>query len=719
MGKGLLSDEEKTAVDNVIKPREKREVTFACWGQTTVKKKKVERIVAVGKWRLYYLSFGKKGPKILNDNHLMELKSIKSSDNSTISIEIGTISIDLESVESIKLITAIRHSYEQIAFSIPTEDRFKLDVTPESLSQTITPPAADSLSKSSGGFSLVYQSTCNLLNVPAREDVCWDMDHLLPSNRVTEFNMKEFEQPVTPGDFKALIESLSYNNYFTGFVVRDYKLDKAAIKVIADMLSKNSKIQELVLSNIDADASGFDTLALFISTNKNCALTSIDWSNNSVQDKGLIALAKVVGSLKLVSLNIANTDGTSKKGLATLVGSMAKNTGLGDSLKNLNLSNNRLEEAGSVPLAQFLSTAKSLVHLNLANTAANLEVILEALSNQSELQSLNLSGNKFNPKIGAVLKKYLSGAKNLRELTISNTMVDVQTLKNSIFKEVSGNQNLKDFKLDISGNKLSVLGANMIAGVAESLSNIKTLLAADNDFGDEGLIILCDALQNNTCITELNISDNFRTKTKQRSEMIDSLCQLLSCGTNKIEKLDIAASSADQALKYDLIPVLYTLPNNGSIRMLNIMGHCVGDRGGIALGKSIQTNQSLEVLYWDNNWTRIVGLQAFKLGLERNTQLTVMPLPILDVAEILKANNQHAELVRQILLSIEKLLFRNQTLKRRAEGGSGGSGRKSLDSSSSTGHGHNNSVEEAPIRGDAESFLKVERRPMSPADHAN
>jgi hypothetical protein len=37
-------------------------------------------------------------------------------------------------------------------------------------------------------------------------------------------------QPVTPNELKALVDTLHFNNYFIGFVAKDYRLDKDSMK---------------------------------------------------------------------------------------------------------------------------------------------------------------------------------------------------------------------------------------------------------------------------------------------------------------------------------------------------------------------------------------------------------------------------------------------------------------------------------------------------------
>jgi len=63
----------------------------------------------------------------------------------------------------------------------------------------------------------------------------------------------------------------------------------------------------------------------------------------------------------------------------------------------------------------------------------------------------------------------------------------------------------------------------------------------------------------------------------------------------------------------------------------------MGNKGATALGKAIQTNNTLTTLYWDDNLTTLQGFQTFKMGLDRNQTLKDMPLPVLDIGAALRA----------------------------------------------------------------------------------
>ena len=341
-------------------------------------------------------------------------------------------------------------------------------------------------------------------------DICWDMDNLLPANHVREFDMKEFEQPITPGDFKCLVEALHFNTHFTGFVALDYKLDKDAMQLIADLLEVNEKIENLVLQNAAGTGAGFEQIGQAISRNKKSAVNRVDWSSNRVEDKGISALGSALATLShgVSYLNLDHGDAT-KKGTVVLCNALKTNAHMARNLQTLNLSYNRLDPEGSNSLGGFLSTPNVVKDLNLAYTNANLEVVLPALVRGSaELITLNVSGNKITPNAAAQLKTYLSSCSKLKELNLADTGIQVPNLR-EVLKAIIANKYLSNLNLIVSSNRLGVLGANMINGIAEEIASIEKLDLSDNEFTDEGLGILAEGLCKCYSLKELSIADNF------------------------------------------------------------------------------------------------------------------------------------------------------------------------------------------------------------------
>lgn len=59
--------------------------------------------------------------------------------------------------------------------------------------------------------------------------------------------------------------------------------------------------------------------------------------------------------------------------------------------------------------------------------------------------------------------------------------------------------------------------------------------------------------------------------------------------------------------KTDLIPFINALGSNTTITELDISGNQIGNKGAIALAKTLQTNNSISRLFWDENQTGYMG----------------------------------------------------------------------------------------------------------------
>lgn len=118
--------------------------------------------------------------------------------------------------------------------------------------------------------------------------------------------------------------------------------------------------------------------------------------------------------------------------------------------------------------------------------------------------------------------------------------------------------------------------------------------------------------------------------------MLESLSNLLSSEC-PIECLVLAGGPKSQ-LKGELVSLIYDLATNDSLLELDVSGQAMGNRGAVALGKTLQTNNTLVTLSWDDNLTTLGGFQSFKTGIERNHSLKVMSLPILDIAAAIRTD---------------------------------------------------------------------------------
>lgn len=512
-----------------------------------------------------------------------------------------------------------------------------------------------------GGFSATYRAMCDFFNTPVREDVCWDISNLFPSNNVTEFNLEEFEQPINAADISALLAALHYNTFFTGVVIRNVPItdQRRLITDVADLLRRNASLQKIILSGLNLPRDGLVPLSEAILSNPQSQIHIVDFSNNNFDEKSFAAFAAAIGSMQhgLTQLDLSSC-GINKQSCNSLSQALRKNVNLNGTLLRLNLSNNSLDGEGSTSIGSWLAQPNALRDLNLSNCNANLETILPAIVRGCiDINSINLSDNKLTPRAKQSLIQYLASIATLKYLNLGGTGMPADAVQ-SIVTGISSNLYLRDFDLSLANNKLGPTGATQLASSLSSSQNIISLDISDNEFGDEGIHSICSSLQNNETLRILDLSRNFgaRSSKPSRTQAIESLINLINSSC-PLESL-VLQGSKTLALKQDIMVFLDGVGTNQSLKSLDISGNQMANKGAIALGKVLQTNHTLQRIVWDDNGTTLSGFVGVEYGLSRNRSLKEMPLPILDISASLKSDDQKK--LQQTITTIQMLLSRNQ-----------------------------------------------------------
>eukprot|EP01133_Synstelium_polycarpum_P015678 gene15678-18632_t len=619
-------------------------------------KKPSKRIILLTKNRVIFLKPGL--AKIKKECHYLDLVEIRSSSSSE------TFTIGASTPKTDDIINSIRVIYGQTFFGAPDEAKFKLDVKPSSRLSDI--PSKD---LPCGGFVETYSSLCDYFNIPIRGDICWDMANIVSSRGIKTFNMNEIEQPISPGDIKALLGALRWNTYFKSFVFNGCPLGKDQLTSLAETLKSNSTVEELNMSNVGVKGDLLPIIAMTLQSNKNIALNTIDLSNNPFEDKGMAAFANFLAASPrgVASLDFSNS-AMGKAGITALANSLKKNVRMPASLTHLNLSNNKMEADGSASLSSFLANPNALRTLNISNTIPTMDTIVGALVRGcQELRHLDISDNRLTKKEVAHLVRFIGASSTLKSMNLANTKIPVENLK-EVVVAITSNLYLQEITLDIRNNDLSIAGARMLASLADKISNIHTLDVSENDFGDEGVSVICEGFCQNNSVRKLVLNGNFKvSKTKSRVASIDSVINLLEAGT-PLEALHMTNGLSKSQLKNDILPFIYALATNDSLVELDISGHQMGNKGAIALGKALQTNKALQTLVWDENQTGVAGFTGLQVGLERNLTLKNMPKPLLD---IMAAYRENPAKISALLKDIDHCINRNQAPLRQFENSSG------------------------------------------------
>uniref|UniRef100_A0A3B3Q7M2 Capping protein regulator and myosin 1 linker 1 n=1 Tax=Paramormyrops kingsleyae TaxID=1676925 RepID=A0A3B3Q7M2_9TELE len=553
----------------------------------------------------------------------------------------GSMSMKLASPEDVNDVVAhIGHSLQRICPGLPPLKMMKKVSMepPERISnlqalwekQTVVDPGP------CGGFSQTYKCICDFLGQPYREEVQWDVDTIYLTQDTRELNLQDFSH-LENRDLVAIIAVLEYNQWFIKLSTKDYKLPSDVCDQILRVVSRSSRLEELVLDNAGLKTDFAQKLASALSQNAASALHTINLANNPLEDRGIASLGAQFAKLRrgLKHLNFSKTS-LSPKGVNCLAQSLSANQSIPCSLTHLDLSGNILRGDDLGNLYTFLGQPNSLSVLDLSNTDCALDMVCPALLRGSaqHLSVLNMSKSVFAHRKGKDIpppfKQFFSSVFALSTISVSGTKLPPD---------------------------LRSAGSQVLEGCIAEIPNVSSLDVSDNGL-DSDLATLLVWLSKNRSIRHLSLGKNFNNiKSKNLAPILDTLVHMIQDEESPLTSLSLA----DSKLKGDLSIVLNALGSNTSLTKVDISGNAMGDMGAKMLAKALQINSKLRTVIWDKNSVSPQGLQDVAAALEKNFTIRFMPIPIIDASQALKASPEKTE---DALLKIESYLFRNHKTRK-------------------------------------------------------
>ncbi|XP_068188867.1 F-actin-uncapping protein LRRC16A isoform X2 [Antennarius striatus] len=513
-----------------------------------------------------------------------------------------------------------------------------------------------------GGFSQQYRCVCDQLSLPFREEVQWDVDTIYLTQDTRELNLQDFIH-LENRDLVAIVAALEHNQWFTRVSIKDHKLGSDVCEPLLRVVGCSPRLEELVLDNAGLRSDFAQKLSTSLSHNPTSTIHTLDLSNNSLEDKGVLALGVPLSQLPrgLKHLNLSRTC-LSPKGVNGLCKALCANPAVGSALTHLDLSGNSLRGDDLPNLHSFLSQCPHLETLDLSNSDCALDQVCASLLRGSltHLHTLNLSRTVFSHRkckeVPPSFKQFFSGAQALNRVSLSGTRLPLDALK-ALLLGLGCNPNLSDVWLDLSCCELRSAGSQVLEGCVAEIPNITSLDISDNGL-DMDLTTLLVWLAKNRSIRHLALGKNFSNiKSKNVAQVLDCLVHLMQEENSPLTSLSLA----DSRLKAELSVVLNALGSNASLTRLDISGNAMGDLGAKMLAKALQINSKLRTVVWDRNNISPQGLQDVAAALEKNYTIRFMPVPIMDAAQALKASPEKTE---DALLKMGQYLLRNHETRR-------------------------------------------------------
>ncbi|XP_036309002.1 F-actin-uncapping protein LRRC16A isoform X2 [Pipistrellus kuhlii] len=513
-----------------------------------------------------------------------------------------------------------------------------------------------------GGFSQMYACVCDWLGFPYREEVQWDVDTIYLTQDTRELNLQDFSH-LDHRDLIPIIAALEYNQWFSKLSSKDLRLSSDVCEQILRVVSRSSRLEELVLENAGLRIEFAQKLASALAHNPSSGLHTINLAGNALEDRGVASLSVQFAKLPkgLKHLNLSKTS-LSPKGVNCLSQSLSANPQTATALTHLDLSGNSLRGDDLSPMYSFLAQPNALTHLDLSSTECALDMVCAALLRGclQYLAVLNLSRTVFSHRKGKEVppsfRQFFSSSLALTHINLSGTKLAPEPLK-ALLLSLNSNRNLKAVSLDLSSCELRSGGAQVLEGCIAEIHNITSLDISDNGL-ESDLSTLIVWLSRNRSIQHLALGKNFTNmKPKNLTPVLDSLVQMIQDEESPLQSLSLA----DSKLKTEVTIIINALGSNTSLTKVDISGNAMGDMGAKMLAKALQINTKLRTVIWDKNNISAQGFQDIAVAMEKNYTLRFMPIPMYDAAQALKTNPEKTE---EALQKIENYLLRNHETRK-------------------------------------------------------
>ena len=340
----------------------------------------------------------------------------------------------------------------------------------------------------------------------------------------------------TSGEFNVNLTNCSLDDYSVSFLVRgfpEFSSSTTAHGCLAIDLSENSSCGHGTHSvaqrkedglhhrhrwpDVASTVSGADSLAKLLTVSY--CLTSLELSGNKLGDSGIASISdslKANATLKRMSLHRCRM---SEKGGKAIGDALMVNR----SLQVLDMSDNPIS-AGVVHIAESLKCNCSLLEINLSKcgiTKQEARSLAISLKDNHFLQTLILMGNYLSKSGTIHIAKAVRNNNCLKSLDVSCCSIGDKGIK-SLGSALEVNSSLE--KLILSQND-AVTGVGLM-DLGESLKRnrqLKTLLLSGYDISDDDWkqFILC--VQNNNDLIKLETSSRSKPRVQEEIETVNRI----------------------------------------------------------------------------------------------------------------------------------------------------------------------------------------------------
>jgi Ran GTPase-activating protein (RanGAP) involved in mRNA processing and transport len=426
--------------------------------------------------------------------------------------------------------------------------------------------------------------------------------------------------------FFSVALALQYNTYFESLIIKDISFTQS-FKYLPTILKHNITLKKLVVSNLNttwnADLGG--SLVL----NEQNQLKVLDLSHNNITDSGVAFLSRTLQSLPhFTALSLSHLN-MNPEGVNLVLESMIKNFEFSISLKALDLSSNNFDDKSVKLFNQLLCDIGNqggvLSRLSVSDVKVPFGKICVNLKKLSNLSYLNLSLNKHEKSSDSELISFIRQSRDLRVLSLKDCDLPIDFIKR-VVESCKHNSDLKKFQLDISRNNIGERGAEVLAGVLSTVTNIQVLKLSHMGFDVRGTQLIIESISNG--VRELTLKGNLfvdtadgHTEIIKNREIMKPLQQAFIDMLERVSTINCLnlRGTAKYNLGINLAYLFKAFASKNSVAYLDIRDHCCGSRVFEKLCKFLNYNTTIRVVRAEGNNIGMKGyIQARNVLLRSN-----------------------------------------------------------------------------------------------------
>ena len=320
----------------------------------------------------------------------------------------------------------------------------------------------------------------------------------------------------------------------------------------------------------------------------NTYLQELNLVCNDLQASGIIRVAGCLQKISSLTTLYINHNIITHKAADHIAAAISCNT----KLQEIDISGNDLHTTDVRNIMKALQGIHTLKMLYLGNNVISCEAaddIAAVISCNTKLQEIDISENNLQTAGVRIIMKALQGIHTLKMLYLGNNVISCEAA-DDIAAVISCNTKLQE--IDISENNLQTAGVRIIMKALQGIHTLKMLYLGNNVISCEAADDIAAVISCNTKLQEIDISEN-----NLQTAGVRIIMKALQ-GIHTLKKLCLSHNNITDEAENDIVKAI---SHNIHLQEFRISGNKLSTVDAIKIVKALQSAFNLRALYISDN----------------------------------------------------------------------------------------------------------------------